>query len=638
MNSPLDIPLQAFFGQLLIGLINGSFYALLSLGLAVIFGMLRVINFAHGAQYMLGAFCAWLLLRHFSADYWTALLLAPLLVGALGALKERVFLAPLYRLDHLYGLLLTYGVSLVIEGLFRHWYGTAGESYPMPAVFSGAVNLGFMVLPLYRGWVIVASILICSATWALIERTKFGAYLRAATENPVLVQSFGVNVPRIMMLTYAIGAGLAALSGVLAAPIYPVNPLMGRDLMVVVFAVVVIGGMGSILGAVVAGYALGLLEGLTKVFYPEASSTIVFVTMAIVLLIRPAGLFGKDMAAPPESALHRPVELLEWRRWSAPVLAIGVVLLLAAPHFVYPILVMKVLCFALFAAAFNLLFGYVGLLSFGHAAFFGGASYITAYTIKELGVTPELGILAGAAFASVLGVAFGYLAIRRLGIYFAMITLALAQMFFFFSVQAPFTGGENGIQDVPRGNLFGLISLDSGFSLYYFVMAIFLFGFIFVWRIVRSPFGNILKAIRENEQRAISLGYKVDRYKLGAFVMSAGIAGLAGATKAIVFQSATLTDVGWQMSGEVILMTLLGGIGTLLGPVAGAALVVALESWVSELAVPAPIIMGTIFIVCVMIFRRGIVGEASRLLQMPTKFPGWGKLYAGLIRSKGTHA
>jgi len=614
MRTLFEIPLQALFGQLLIGLINGSFYALLSLGLAVIFGMLRVINFAHGAQYMLGAFCAWFLLHHFAGGYWAALIVAPIAVGVLGALKEKLFLSWLYRLDHLYGLLLTFGLSLVVEGLFRHWYGTAGQAYPMPPAFSGAVNLGFMVLPLYRGWVIIASLLICIVTWALIEKTKFGAYLRAATENPVLVQSFGVNVPRLMTVTYAIGAALAALAGVLAAPIYNVNPLMGRDLMVVAFAVVVIGGMGSILGAVVTGYALGLLEGVTKVFYPEASSTVIFVAMAIVLLIRPAGLFGKDMASPPETASSRPVELLDRGGWPSVICVSGMIILLVAPHVVYPILMAKVLCFALFAAAFNLLFGYVGLLSFGHAAFFGGASYVTAYTMRSLGVTPEIGILAGAASASALGFAFGYLAIRRQGIYFAMITLALAQMFYFFCLQAPFTGGENGIQDVPRGKLLGLIVLDDNLSLYYFVMAVFIFGFLAIWRVVHSPFGNILKGIRENEHRAISLGYDVERYKLAAFCMSAAIAGLAGGLKAVVFQSATLTDVGWQMSGDVILITLLGGIGTLLGPVVGAALVVALESWVATLEVPAPIIMGTIFIVCVMVFRRGIVGEVGRLV------------------------
>jgi branched-chain amino acid transport system permease protein len=294
MATIFGIPLAAFFGQLLIGLINGSFYALLSLGLAVIFGLLRVINFAHGAQYMLGAFVALLLLSLAGVNYWLALILAPLIVGLASAVIERTMLSRLYRLDHLYGLLFTFGLALVIEGTFRYYFGASGKPYPSPPEFQGAVNLGFMVLPIYRGWVIVASLLVCLATWALIEKTRLGAYLRAATENPVLVQSFGINVPLLLTFTYALGAGLAAFAGVLAAPVYQVSPLMGSNIIIVVFAVVVVGGMGSILGAIVTGYLLGIAEGLTKVFYPEASNIVIFVIMAIVLILRPAGLFGKD--------------------------------------------------------------------------------------------------------------------------------------------------------------------------------------------------------------------------------------------------------------------------------------------------------------------------------------------------------
>ncbi|GGC92492.1 branched-chain amino acid ABC transporter permease [Chelatococcus reniformis] len=293
---------------------------------------------------------------------------------------------------------------------------------------------------------------------------------------------------------------------------------------------------------------------------------------------------------------------------------VGLLILLAAPFVIYPVFVMKVLCFALFAAAFNLLLGYVGLLSFGHAAFFGGAAYICAYSIKAWNFPPEIAILAGTLFAAALGAVIGYLAIRRQGIYFAMITLALSQMFFFVCLQAPFTGGEDGIQGVPRGKLLGFIDLGDSLAMYYFVAAVFLFGFLAIWRIVNSPFGNILKAIRENEQRAISLGYRVDHYKLGAFVISAALTGLAGAVKAIVFQLASLTDVGWQMSGEVILMTLLGGIGTLVGPVAGAALVVSLENYLATSSFPVPVVIGTIFVACVLMFRRGIVGEINAFL------------------------
>ncbi|HEY1540973.1 MAG TPA: branched-chain amino acid ABC transporter permease [Xanthobacteraceae bacterium] len=287
------IPSQALFGQLLLGLINGSFYALLSLGLAVIFGMLNIINFAHGAQYMMGAFAAFLLLKWLHVGYFLALVIAPIVVGAIGIVIERLFLHWLYRLDHLYGLLLTFGLALVIEGLFRHVYGSAGQPYQLPEVLSHGHNLGFMYLPDYRAWVIAVSLTVCLVTWFLIERTKLGAYLRAATENPTLVRAFGINVPRMITLTYGFGVGLAALAGVLAAPIYNVSPQMGSDLIIVVFAVVVIGGMGSIMGAIVTGFGLGIAEGLTKVFYPEASSTVIFLIMAIVLLVRPSGLFGR---------------------------------------------------------------------------------------------------------------------------------------------------------------------------------------------------------------------------------------------------------------------------------------------------------------------------------------------------------
>jgi len=293
MSEIFGVPTQALFGQLLIGLINGSFYALLSLGLAVIFGLLNIINFSHGAQYMMGAFCAYFLLNKLGLGYWWALVLAPLIVGATGVVIERLMLSRLYKLDHLYGLLLTFGLALIIQGAFRHEFGSAGLPYSMPAELTGGQNLGFMFLPNYRAWVIVASLVICIGTWFVIERTKLGSYLRAATENPTMVQAFGVNVPRMIMLTYGFGVALAGLAGVFAAPIYQVSPLMGADMIIVVFAVVVIGGMGSIMGSIVTGFSLGVIEGLTKVFYPEASNTVIFVIMAIVLMIRPQGLFGQ---------------------------------------------------------------------------------------------------------------------------------------------------------------------------------------------------------------------------------------------------------------------------------------------------------------------------------------------------------
>ncbi len=288
------IPIQAFMGQLLLGLVNGSFYAMLSLGLAVIFGLLGIVNFAHGALYMIGAYVAWLGAEYAGIGFWWSLLLAPLVVGALGVVIERTLLKRLYKIDPIYGLLLTFGLALIAEGVFRDQFGVSGQQYPVPELLQGATNLGFMVLPNYRGFVVFASLLVCLVTWWTIERTRLGSYLRAGTENPTLVQAFGVNVPMMVMLTYGAGAGLAALAGVLAAPIIQITPLMGSNLIIVVFAVVVIGGMGSILGSILTGVALGLVEGLTKVFYPEASSIVVFVIMAIVLVIRPAGLFGKE--------------------------------------------------------------------------------------------------------------------------------------------------------------------------------------------------------------------------------------------------------------------------------------------------------------------------------------------------------
>ena len=288
------VPLQAMLSQLLLGLVNGSFYAMLSLGLAVIFGLLNVINFAHGALYMLGAFFAWMGVTYFNLNYWEVLVLSPLAVGIIGIIIERSFLRWLYKLDHLYGLLLTFGITLLIEGLFRSIYGVSGQLFDVPEALGGATNLGFMILPNYRAWVVLASLVVCFGTWFVIEKTKLGAYLRAGTENPKLVEAFGINVPLMVTLTYGFGVALAAFAGVLAAPVIQVSPLMGSNLIIVVFAVVVIGGMGSIIGSILTGLGLGLIEGLTKVFYPQGSATVVFVVMAIVLIIRPAGLFGKE--------------------------------------------------------------------------------------------------------------------------------------------------------------------------------------------------------------------------------------------------------------------------------------------------------------------------------------------------------
>jgi branched-chain amino acid transport system permease protein len=612
MMTILGISTPMLIGQLLIGLINGACYAMLSLGLSVIFGLLNIINFTHAAQYMMGAFGAWMLLNYAGIGYWPSLFLAPVIVALTGLVLERLFLKRVYDLDHLYGFLLTFGLTLIIEGAFRHFYGTSGQPYYIPAEMQGGFDLGFVFLPYYRVWVIVLSILVCAGTWYLIERTRLGAYLRAATENATLVQAFGIDVPRMITLTYGFGVMLAALAGVMVAPIYQVGSLMGSNIIATVFAVVVIGGLSSIRGSIVAGFILGIVEGLTKVFYPEASSTVIFVIMAIVLVLKPAGLFGTALI---RSVAHESLEAPQPTRRIA--IATTVLLLgaaLVAPFFFYPFFLMKALCFALFACAFGLLIGYAGLMSFGHAAFFGSAAYAAGYAVKFWGLTPELGILMGTAVAGALGFVFGWIAIRRQGIYFGMITFSLAQVVYFYAVQARWTQGEDGLQEIPRGHLFGLIDLNDRYAIYYFVLAVFLIGYFVIHRAVHSPFGQVMRAIRDNEQRAISLGYKVDHYKLIAFVLSAALAGLAGATKSLVFQFASLTDVSWHLSGLVVLMALLGGIGTKLGPVVGAFIIVAMDNYLAEFGSWVTIIQGAVFVFCVLTFRRGAVGEALRAL------------------------
>lgn len=618
MTTILGIPTALLFGQLLLGIINGAFYATLSLGLAVIFGMMNIANFAHGALYMMGAVGAWFLLNTLGIGYWPALLICPLIVGLSGVVIERVILRRVSHLDHLYGMLLTFGLALVIQGVFRFWFGASGLPYAIPTALTGGVNLGFIFLPFYRAWVIVASIAVCFATWFVIEKTRLGAYLRAATENPALVQAFGINVPVMVMLVYGGGAALAAFAGVLAAPILQVTPTMGADVLIVIFAVVVIGGLGSIKGAIIAGFCAGILEGLTKAFYPEASTTVVFVLMALVLFIKPTGLFGTKTQSTSTSvalpSLARETPLMRWALFGSMALALAL-----APLVVYPAFLMKAMTYGLFACAFNLMAGYGKLVSFGHAMFLGTAGYVTAYAAKAWGFPPELAVLAGTCCAALLGLVAGWLCTRSSGVYFAMISLALAQMIYFVALQLPQTGGEDGITSVPRGVLFGLFDLSDPTTLYIFVLAIFLGGFLFLSGLIRSPFGQILKAIREHEPRAMSLGFSTERYKLAAFVISAALSGLAGSTKVVVTQIASLTDVHWAMSGEVILMTFLGGVGTLYGPVAGAFIVVAMQNYLAALGAWVTVIHGAVFVICILAFRRGIVGEFISWVSSRTK-------------------
>jgi branched-chain amino acid transport system permease protein len=612
MLESLGLVSPALFGQLLLGLINGSFYAMMSLGLAIIFGLLNVVNFMHGAQYMMGAFTAWMLLQWLGIGYAAALVVAPLVVGLSGIVMERLFVRRLYHLDHVYGLLLTFGLTLIVEGLYRKGFGSAGVPYanPMPGGFRTV--LGY--LPYYRLWALFASLVVCLATWYMVEKTKLGAYLRAAIERPDLVRGFGINVPRMVTLVYGFGVALAGLAGVFAAPIYNVSPLMGSNLIIVIFAVVVIGGMGSIKGAIITGYLLGLAEGLMRYYYPPLSDTVVFIIMALVLVVKPAGLFGKGVIVQHASialSSRAGIEPKLRGRLSWALLAVAVAALVLAPFVMYPVFLIKVLCFAVAASAVNLLLGYMGVLSFGHAMFFGFSAYVAGHLAKVWGLPPEWAIL-GATFASVaLGALVGLIAIRLQGIYFAMSTLALAQMVYFFCLQVPFTHGEDGIQNIPRGIAFGLWDLKSDISAYFFVLLICGAAILMIARLVHSPYGRIVAAVRDSEPRATSLGYNADRYKLTVFVFSAGITGLAGATKAIAVQIASLTDVGWQMSGEFLLMTLVGGLGSITGPILGALALISMETYMAELQDWVTVAQGVVFFVVVLAFREGIVGSLS---------------------------
>ncbi|KWT74696.1 MULTISPECIES: ABC transporter permease [unclassified Variovorax] len=612
MLESLGILSPALFGQLLLGLINGSFYAMMSLGLAIIFGLLNVVNFTHGAQYMMGAFTAWMLLQWLGIGYGAALVLAPLVVGLSGIVLERLFVRRLYHLNHVYGLLLTFGLTLIVEGLYRKAFGSAGLPYanPMPGGFRTA--LGY--LPYYRLWALFASFLVCLATWYMIEKTRLGSYLRAAIERPDLVRGFGINVPRMVTLVYGFGVGLAGLAGVFAAPIYNVSPMMGSNLIIVIFAVVVIGGMGSIKGAIITGYLLGLAEGLVRYYYPPLSDTVVFIIMAAVLLIKPAGLFGKGVIAQHAGGTLTSQAGIEPKlrgRLSWVLLVVSLAALVLAPFVVYPVFLIKVLCFAVAASAINLLLGYMGVLSFGHAMFFGLSAYVAGHLAKVWGLAPEWAIL-GATLASVaLGALVGVIAIRLQGIYFAMSTLALAQMVYFVCLQAPFTHGEDGIQDIPRGVAFGVWDLKGDVSAYFFVLLICGAAILMIARLVHSPYGRIVAAVRDSEPRAISLGYNANRYKLAVFIFSAGVTGLAGATKAIAVQIASLTDVGWQMSGEFLLMTLVGGLGTITGPIIGALALIGMETYMAELQDWVTVAQGAVFFIVVLAFREGIVGSLS---------------------------
>ncbi len=614
--------LDLILGYLTIGLVNGSFYVLMSLGLALVFGLLNTLNMAHGVFYMMGAFASWAATHYLGANYLAGLVVAATSVGLAGLLLERGLLRRTYALDPLYGFMLTFGVAMAVQGLFQLKFGSTGLPFAPPEWLAGGIDLGFIFFPAYRLWVVAVGLVVSFTLWWAIERTRTGSMLRAASENGAVAEALGVAVPRAFSVTFAASASLAGLAGALAAPIYQVSPLMGANIVLVVFAIIVIGGMGSIVGTIIAGYSLALIESLTQVLYPQAADIVIFAFMCVVLLVRPQGMFGISMVRRHEfHAMQLPWTpqgtpgdaVNAWRRL---FVAIGVLAgLTALPHFFYPVLLVKIFCFAIFAASFNFLLGFAGIVSFGQAALFGTAAYVTAHLAKAWSLPSELAILCGVAASVLLGLFMGLLAIRRQGIYQAMITLAIAQMAYFTYLQANFTHGEDGIHSVPRGMLFGLIDLKDDMSIYWFAAVLLLTVLLGLRNLLRSQFGMTLIAIRDNEQRARSLGYRVDRFKLAAFGISAACAGLAGALNTIVFQLATLSGAHWHFSGEAVLMSLVGGIGTLLGPLIGAAVVAAMQQFLAPFGGWVLVIQGFVFAACVLVFREGLVvrGLALRL-------------------------
>ncbi|WP_409998232.1 ABC transporter permease [Bradyrhizobium sp. SZCCHNR2012] len=612
--------MDLILGYLTIGLVNGSFYALLSLGLALIFGLLNVLNMTHGVLYMMGAFAAWAGSRYLGLDYFGGLAFAPVCVAAFGMMLERWLLRRTYGLDPLYGFMLTFGAAMVVQGAFQAQFGSTGLPYVAPDWLAGGVDFGFLYFPVYRLWVVAVALVTCVIVWIAIARTRLGSILRASSENAAAAEALGVGVPRVFAATFALGSGLAGLAGALAAPIYQVSPLMGSDILLVVFAIIVIGGMGSIAGTIVSSYALALIESLTQALVPQAASFVVFAFMCIVLLLRPQGLFGIPVVRSHEFTAAR----LSWiepagkdaaaKRTNGMVPALAAAAaLVALPVLLYPVYLMKVFCFTIFAASFNFLLGFAGIMSFGQAALFGTAAYLTAHAAKEWALPPETAIGIGIAAALGLGLVMGIFAIRRRGIYQAMITLAIAQMIYFVYLQASFTHGEDGIQSVPRGMLLGLIDLREDANVYWLSAAAMLGVLFGLRRLMSSPFGMMLIAIRDNERRALSLGHHVDAYKVAAFGIAAFCAGVAGSLSAIVFQLATLSDAHWHLSGEAVLMALIGGIGTFGGPLIGAAVLVTMQHFLSPFGSWILAVQGAVFILCVLLFRDGLLPQALAL-------------------------
>jgi branched-chain amino acid transport system permease protein len=606
---------MSFYATLVFnGLVTGSFIALMSLGLSIIFGMMRVVNFMHGSMYMLGAIIAFAAGSYFGISLWIALFLAPLLVGILGIVLERLLIKRLYQLDLAYILLLTFGLSLMLEDIARIFFGVTGASFLVPEALSGAVNLGFTYYPKYRLFVVVVSTVLCAGTWFALERTRLGSLVRAATERPSLLKCFGGNVPLLVSGTFFFASALAGLAGALAAPIRSVSPFMGQEMIALVFAVVVAGGMGSIVGSVVMGFIAGVLSTLAAMWYPPAATAIIYIVMLVVLVVRPGGIFhGIDISHFP---LHYTPMSERVRKFfmSRPVRVAALCVGFILPWFVYPILATDIILWGLFAVGFDLLFASAGLLSFGQAAYWGGAAYSTGVLISKFGFDPWLGLVVGVAFSTLVGLVFGFLIARKKGIYFSMITFAFAQVVYFVVNQFPsYTGGEDGLHNVFRGTLFG-IDLKNDRIFYYVCLVVAAASLMFVFRMLKSPYGLSLMGARENERRMMSIGYNVYFLRVKAYALSAFVVSIAGGLYALNHQFVTLDSVYWRASGEPIMMTLLGGAGTVFGPVLGAGIVLFLNNVLSTITDSSNLVLGLLFVTVVMLFRRGILGELMHYL------------------------
>jgi len=604
--------------QFFSGLALGAVLVMLALGLSIIFGILGVVNFAHGALFMVGAY-AGLFFFDLTGSFWWALLLGPLSVAALGLGIERFLIRPLQARPPDDAILLTFGLGYVLIESVRILFGTDGRPFATPRLLRGVANIGIGYFPIYRLFVIAAVALIVLALWLILERTRIGLIVRAGARDPMIMRVLGVDIKALWLAIFAVGAGLAALAGVLAAPMRSVDPEMGATVLSEAFVVTVVGGMGSLLGSVVAGLLVGVIVSMTSLFAPEMATITMFAFMTFVLLVRPQGLFGRPMSSAPHEARAEPlahetpltlgaaltkarapltVALLCLLPWALPSQALAV----------------SILIFGLYAVGYNLLFGYTGLLSFGHAALFGAGAYVTGIAIGEFNAHWLLGLVLGVAAAGALAAIMGALAIRTRGIYFAMVTLALAQLVYYVALQASsWTGGENGLRGFTVSRVgFGSWSVDflNPVVKYYVVLVFVLFALSFLSRILASPFGAAIEAIRENEVRALACGYDVPRMKWLAFVLSGLICGLAGALYALHLSVVPLDTLSYATSGQVVMMTLLGGAGTFFGPFLGAFAVSTLEDVLSQWTSHWQLLLGVIFIGFVLYLPRGLWGAA----------------------------